>query len=164
MREKTILPADITAAVVERVREAFPGETVYTDLVPRDFERPCNMVEPVGLGLDPLSHGLSGVDLLYKIKITTFSTVDEVHSSHLPVLDLRSLLVMGAFAAGYVRVKDRAPKVRSMEADTSFFDCAAVTLTLALTLDRADFVGPELYELMQNLEFQVRLKKENDNG
>jgi len=161
MREGTIVPADIINAVVERVKEAFPGETVYTDLTPRDFERPCNMVELAGLNLDPLSHGMSGVDLLYKVKITTFSTVDEVHSSHLPVLDLRSMLVMGAFASGFVRVKDRAPKVRSLEADTSFFDCAVVTLTLALTLDRADFVGPELYELMQNLEMQVRVKKEN---
>lgn len=161
MREGTILPADVSEAIVARLKEAFPGETVYTDLVPRDFQRPCNMVELIGVGLDPLPHGLSGVDLLYKIKITTFSTVDEVHSSHLPVLDLRSLLVMGAFAAGYVKVKDRAPKVRSIEADTSFFDCVPVTLTLALTLDRADFVGPELYELMQNLEMQVRVKKEN---
>lgn len=163
MREKTILPADITAAVVERVREAFPGETVYTDLAPRDFARPCNMVELVSLGLDPLTYGQSGVDLLYKVRITTFSAVDEVHASHLPVLDLRSLMVMGAFAAGYVRVKDRAPKVRSMEADTSFFDCVPVTLTLALTYDRADFVGPELYELMKQLELNVRVK-ENDNG
>lgn len=160
MRDGAILPADITAAVVERLREAFPGETVYTDLTPRDFERPCNMVELTGVGLDPLSHGLSGVDLLYKVKITTFSTVDEVHSSHLPVLDLRAMLVLGAFAAGYVRVKDRAPKVRSVEADTSFFDCVPVTLTLALTLDRADFVGPELYDLMENLEMRVRVKKE----
>ena len=162
MREGTILPADVTEAVVERVKEAFPGETVYTDLTPRDFVRPCNMVELVSLGLDPLSYGQSGVDLLYKIKITTFSTVDEVHSSHLPVLDLRAMLVLGAFGSGYIRVKDRAPKVRSIEADASFFDCVPVTLTLALTLDRADFVGSELYELMQNLELQVRAKKENE--
>lgn len=162
MREGTILPADVAAAVVEKVKEAFPGEAVYTDLVPRDFERPCNMVELVSLVLDPLGYGQSGVDLLYKIRITTYSAVDEVHASHLPVLDLRAMLVLGAFGSGYIRVKDRAPKVRSMEADTSFFDCAAVTLTLALTLDRADFVGPELYELMQNLEFQIRTKKEND--
>ena len=91
----------------------------------------------------------------------TLSTVDEVHASHLPVLDLRAMLVLGAFGSGYVRVKDRAPKVRSVEADTSFFDCVPVTLTLALTLDRADFVGPELYELMKDLEMQVRVKKEN---
>lgn len=89
MREGTILPADVTEAVVERLKEAFPGETVYTDLTPRDFTRPCNMVELVNLGLDPLTFGLSGVDLLYKVKITTFSTVDEVHASHLPVLGLR---------------------------------------------------------------------------
>ncbi len=152
---------DVTAAVAERLKEAFPGERLYTDLVPRDFERPCNMVELVGLGLDPLSYGMSGVDLLYQYQITTLSTVDEVHASHLPVLDLRALMVMGAFAAGYVRVKDRAPKVRSIEADTSFFDCVPVTLTLALTLDRADFVGLELRELMQDLEMQVRVKKEN---
>jgi len=162
MREGTIVPADIIAAVVERVKEAFPGEIVYTDLVPRDFERPCNMVELAGLNLDPLSYGMSGVELLYKVKITTFSTVDEVHASHLPVLDLRSLLVMGAFAAGYVKVKDRAPKVRAMEADTSFFDCAVVTLTLALTLDRADFTGAELYALMRDLEMNVGLKKESE--
>ena len=149
MREGTILPADVSEAIAARLKETFPGETVYTDLAPRDFQRPSNMVELAGVGMDPLS------------KVTTFSTVDEVHASHLPVLNLRAMLVLGAFAAGYVQVKDRAPKVRSMEADTSLFDCAVVTLTLALTLDRADFVGSELYELMQNLELQVRVKKEN---
>jgi len=160
MREGVIVPDDVIAAVVERVKEAFPGETVYTDLTPRDFERPCNMVELAGLGLDTLSYGMSGVDLLYKVKITTFSTVDEVHSSHLPVLDLRAMLVMGAFGVGFIRVKDRAPKVRSLEADTSFFDCVPVILTLALTLDRADFIGPELHELMEHLEMQVRTKED----
>lgn len=149
---------DITQAIVERMEGVFPGETVYTDLVPRDFERPCNMVELVGLGLDPLTYGLSGVDLLYQYRITTFSTVDEVHASHLPVLDLRAMLVMGAFGSGFIQVKDRAPKVRSIEADTSFFDCVPVTLTLALTLDRADFTGPELYELMKRLEMRTNLK------
>ena len=152
---------DITAAIAAQVEKAFPGEKVYTDLAPRNFERPSNAVEMVGATMDPLSYGPGGVDFLFKYKISTFSKVDEVHASHLPVLDLRAMLVLGAFAAGYVQVKDRAPKVRSMEADTSLFDCAVVTLTLALTLDRADFVGSELYELMQNLELQVRVKKEN---
>ena len=157
------MPEDVTAAAVERLKEAFPGETVYTDLVPRNFKRPCSMVELASLSLDPLSHGLSGADLLYQVRITTFSVVDEVHASHLPVLDLRAMMVMGAFASGCLRVKDRAPKVRSMEADTSFFDCVPITLTLALTLDRADFIGPEVFELMRRLEMQIRVK-ENDDG
>ena len=79
MRKETIVPADITAAIAARLASAFPGEPVYTDLVPRDFQRPSNMVELAGLSLDPLAHGQSGVGLLYQYKITTFSTVDEVH-------------------------------------------------------------------------------------
>lgn len=159
MRDGTIVPADITAAIVKRLETAFPGEPVYIDLTPRDFQRPSNMVELVSLGFDPLSYGQSGVDLLYKYKITTFSTVDAVHASHLPVLDLRAMLIAGAFAVGYIRVKDRAPKVRSLEADTSFFDCVPVTLTLALTLDRANFVEKQLYELMRDFEMKIRAKE-----
>lgn len=159
MREGIILPSDITAAIAERLKETFPGETVYTDLTPRDFQRPSNMAELAGVSLDPLSYGSGGVDLLYKYKITTFSTVDEVHASHLPVLDLRAMLVLGAFGAGFIRVKDRAPKVRGAEADTSFFDCAVVTLTLALTLGRGQFVERELYELMKEFELNIHTKE-----
>ncbi len=159
MKTGTILPADITAAVVERVKESFPEETVYTDLVPRDFARPCNMVELIGVGLDPLSYGQSGIDLLYKYRITTFSQVDEVHASHLSVLALRAMLALGAFGNGFLRVRDRAPKVRSVEADTSFFDCVPVTLTLALTLDRAAFAERELYELMRDFTLKIQAEE-----
>lgn len=150
---------EITAAIATQVEKAFPGEKVYTDLAPRDFERPSNMVELAGVSMDPLSYGPSGVDFLFKYKITTFSEVDKVHASHLPVLDLRAMLVLGAFAAGYVRVKDRAPKVRGAEADTSFFDCAVVTLTLALTINRSEFTEPELYELMKEFELKINTKE-----
>lgn len=156
---KTILPADMSAAIAERLKEAFPGEKVYTDLVPRDFQRPCSMVELAGLGLDPLSYGQSGVDLLCTYKITTFSQVDEVHASHLPVLDLRAMRILGAFGNGFLRVRGRAPKVRRIEADTSFFDCAVVTLTLALTLDRTDFTGPESYELMRDFTLKIQAEE-----
>ncbi len=159
MREGTILPGDVAQAVKARLEEIFPGEIVYTDLTPRNFKRPCNMVEPVSISLAPLSHGLSGVDLLYKVRITTFSEVDEVHASHLPALDLRAMMVLGAFAGGYLRIKDRAPKILSLEADVSFFDCAAVTMTLGLTLDRADFTGRQLYELMQHLSLKIEPKE-----
>ena len=44
MREGTILPADVSKAIAARLKEAFPGETVYTVLAPIDFQRPSNMV------------------------------------------------------------------------------------------------------------------------
>ena len=150
---------DITAAIAARVSKSFPGEKIYTDLAPRDFERPSNMVELAGIGMDPLSYGPGGVDFLFKYKVTTFSQVDEVHASHLPVLDLRAMLVLGAFGSGFIQVKDRAPKVRSAEADTSFFDSAVVTLTLALTMNRADFTEPELYALMKEFELKINTKE-----
>ncbi len=151
--------SDITAAIAAQVAKSFPGEKIYTDLAPRDFERPSNMVELAGIGMDPLSYGPGGVDFLFKYKISTFSKVDEVHASHLPVLDLRAMLVLGAFGSGFIRVKDRAPKVRSAEADTSFFDFALVTLTLALTMNRADFTEPELYALMKEFELKINTKE-----
>ena len=150
---------DITAAIAAQVEKAFPGEKVYTDLAPRNFERPSNAVEMVGATMDPLSYGPGGVDFLFKYKISTCSKVDEVHASHLPVLDLRAMLVLGAFGGGFIQVKDRAPKVRSAEADTSFFDFALVTLTLALTMNRADFTEPELYALMKEFELKINTKE-----
>lgn len=159
MRAASILPSDVTAAIAAQLAKTFPGETVYTDLTPRDFERPSSMVELAGLSLDPLAYGPGGVELLLKYKITTFSVVDEVHASHLPVLDLRAMLVLKSFGSGFIRVKDRAPKVRSLEADTSLFDCAVVTLTLALTLDRAEFAEQELYELMQHFRIKIQAKE-----
>lgn len=150
---------DITAAIAARVEKAFPGEKVYTDLAPRNFERPSNSVEMVGASMDPLSYGPGGVDFLFKYKIATFSKVDEVHASHLPVLAIRAMLLLGAFGSGFIRVKDRAPKVRGAEADTSFFDSAVVTLTLALTMDRAEFTEPELYELMKEFELKINTKE-----
>ena len=151
--------SDITAAIAAQVAKAFPGEKIYTDLAPRNFERPSNMVELAGVSMDPLSYGPGGVDFLFKYKISTFSKVDEVHASHLPVLDLRAMLLLGAFGSGFIRVKDRAPKVRGAEADTSFFDFALVTLTLALTVNRAEFSEPELYELMKEFELKINAKE-----
>lgn len=162
MKKSTILPEDISQAIQTRLEEVFPGETVYTDLAPRDFKRPSNLIELEKLSLDPLSHGLSAVDLLYQYKITTFSTVDEVHASHLPVLNLRAMLAAGAFAAGFLRVKDRALKITSIAADTSLFDCAEIKLTLAVSLDRADFVEAELYDLMQTLELKLQAKEKRE--
>ena len=150
---------DITAAIAAQVEKAFPGEKVYTDLAPRNFERPSNAVEMVGATMDPLSYGPGGVDFLFKYKISTFSKVDEVHASHLPVLDLRAMRLLGVFGSGFIRVQDRAPKVRSAEADTSFFDSAVVTLTLALTMNRADFTEPELYALMKEFELKINTKE-----
>lgn len=157
-----IMPAEIAASLRAALESAFPGETVYEDLTPRDFTRPSNMVELVKITLDPQSFGQRVIGVQYQYKITTFSEVDEVHYSHLPVLDLRAMTIMGIFAPGYIKAGDRAPKVTACTADTSLFDCAEVTLTLALTLDRSDFAPAELLDLMKEVHMRIKLKEETN--
>lgn len=153
-------PSDIQAALVERLKEAFPGEAVYTDLTPRDFERPSNLVELAGMELDALGTGLSAVQLRWRWRLTTFCQVDQVHDSHLPELDLRAMLVMSLFGAGYVRVKDRALKVTACTADTGSYDAAEVTAVLSLTVDRSEFAPSAVYETMRELSARCELKEE----
>jgi hypothetical protein len=144
-------PEKIKTAIVDRLQEVFPGETVYTDLTPRDFERPSNLVELVKLELDALTLGSGTVQIRYSYKITTFCETDAVHDSHLPVLDLRAMSILAAFAEGYIRVADRAPKVTTCTADTSLYDAAEVTLVLTLTIDRAEFRPDEAIPMMRLL-------------
>ena len=144
------------------MKKAFPGEPVYRGYTPTGFQRPSTLLEIAGGKFYP-NAACGSVELRPRVQLTIFVETDSYHQpKEDQELTRRQMTLLGLFLPGYIRVKDRAPKVQSMEADTSFFDCAVVTLTLALTLDRADFVGPELYELMQNLELQVRVKKEND--
>lgn len=158
-----ITPEKIQAAVKKRVEEAFPGETVYEDLVGRSFARPCNLVELTRIELDPLSLGAAAVSLRCQYKLTTFCQVDEVHNSHLPVLDLRAMLLLAAFAPGYLRVEDRALKVQACTAETGLYDAAEVTLTLALTVDRREFLPEELYELMKDITIRYTVKEETSH-
>ena len=155
-----ILPKDIQAAICAKLEEVFPGETVYQDLVQSGFTRPSNLVELGKISLDPLSLGNGAVSLRYEFKLTTFCEVDQVHNSHLPTLDLRAMMIMGAFAAGYLKVADLAPKVTSLAADTSLYDAAEVHLVLTLTVDRKDFLPETLVEIMQTLNTRFVDKKE----
>ncbi len=156
-----VTPELLQAALVHRLEEVFPGEPVFEDVTRRDFQRPSNLVELQGVDLDPLSLGQGPVLLRYRFKLTTFTQVDEVHDSHLPVLAARAMLLLGAFAAGYLKAGDRAPKVTKLQADTSLYDCAEVAVTFELAIDRREFVPEELYPIMQKLNTRFLEKKED---
>lgn len=155
-----ITPQKIAGALEKQLSTAFPGETVYIDLTPRDFDRPSNLVELTKIELDALSMGMAAVAIRYQYKITTFCEVDQVHDSHLPALDLRAVLVMSMFGSGYLKVDDRALKVVSCVANTESYDAAEVTITLSLTVDRSEFSLAEIYETMRELTARYDLKEE----
>lgn len=156
-----IKPADIQAVIIDRLKETFPGEQIYEDLTPRDFARPSNMVQ-----LDAISSEQSGrniVKLLFTFRVTTFSEVDEIHNSHLAVLDFRSMMIVAAFSGGgYLKVADRAPTIVSCAADTTSYDFAEVVLALSLTYDRSEFNPAEVYDMMQDLALRTTTKEETE--
>ena len=153
-----ITPEMMTDAVIAHVETALPGDTIYRNVAPIGFKRPSSMVELVGIKLDPLGLGSGAVGLLYQYKITTFCEVDEVHDSHLPTLDLRAMAIMAAFAQGYVKVGNRAPKVTACTAKTEAYDYAEVLLTLSLSVDRSEFCPESIQPVMENLSARVVMK------
>lgn len=155
-----ITPEQIGAALAARVEEAFPGETVYQDITPRDFARPSNLVVLEKVELDPASFDLAAVELRFQWKLTTFAKVDEVHDSHLPELTARAMALLALFGQGYVKVADRALKVRSATADTGGYDAAEVSVVLTLTVDRGEFTPGEMLDIMRALNTRFETKEE----
>ncbi len=148
---------DIIAAVSGAVEKLFPSEPVYENLVPQDFSRPCNLVELIGITLGELSPG--GVELLYTYRITDFVEVDERHNSHLPLLDLRTMLLVGLFAKGYLKAGDRALKVRSC-ATTHNLDFTETTVVFSLAYSRTDFDPAAVLPTMEQLTLQTNTKED----
>lgn len=155
-----ITPEQIGAALAARVEEAFPGETVYQDITPRDFARPSNLVVLEKVELDPASFGLAAVELRFQWKLTTFAKVDEVHDSHLPELTARALALLAIFGRGYLKVEDRALKVQSATAATGGYDAAEVSVVLTLAVDRGEFTPGEMLDIMRALNTRFETKEE----
>lgn len=155
-----ITPQKIGAAIAQALEETFPGETVYHDIVRRDFARPSSLVVLDKVELDPASFGLAAVELRFQWKLTTFAKVDEVHDSHLPELTARAMALLALFGQGYVKVADRALKVRSATADTGGYDAAEVSVVLTLTVDRGEFTPGEMLDIMRALNTRFETKEE----
>ena len=70
------------------------------------------------------------------------------------------MTILGAFASGYVKAGDRAPKVAACTANTDgLYDYAEVKLTLALVMDRSEFTPNEVIPLMGDLNTKLNAKE-----
>ena len=152
-----ITPTEITAAVAGAVETLFPGEPVYVDLTPRNFDRPSDLVELTGIVVGAVSPG--GVELVYTYRITNFVEVDERHNSHLAALDLRAMLLVGVFAKGYLPVENRALKLTKC-ATTHNFDYTETVVGLSLHYCRDEFDPAAVRPLMERLALNTKLKED----
>lgn len=94
---------EVLNAVEARVQAAYPGERIYRDLLPDQFERPSFFLECFRSDTRDVNIGLISVTLT--LRITAYGPVDEFHDSSSVVLQDRrdaveALLQAGALAAG----------------------------------------------------------------
>lgn len=136
-----ITPQDIKDRLAELVEEKFPGEALYTDQVPDQFTRPGNYLAMVQCAGDA-EMGSGVVELRPVFKLDTFAAVDAYGYCDQRELAQRQMTLTGLLLPGFIRVGDRAPKVKKLELQTGT-DYARVTVTFSLTLDREDFMEAE---------------------
>ena len=151
-----ITPNDIMDRFETLIGEAFPGETVYRNLVEEGFSRPSNLIEYEGGSVD-VGYGSNVVQMADRFKLTTFVTVDPYHNSHLADLHLRQMKIIGLLVPGFIKVKDRAPKVGPVETEGGF-DYDSVTVTVMYTLDRNDFLNIPQRPNMETLHLTEEVK------
>lgn len=156
-----IKPTDYTAAVAALLEQQFPGEPVYPDLVPENFNRPSNEVEIAKITL--MQHpGTDAISVTTEVLIRTFVVVDAYHNSQYDALYERITQIMELFAPGFIRVADRAPKVVSCLSPVTGRDYAEVRVTLELmhtrVLDTTELTAP----IMQTLGLSVEMPTETD--
>lgn len=134
---------DILDAIAALVARAFPGEPLYRDFTPTDFQRPSNLLELSGGTFRP-NFSCGAVEVRPQVTLTTFVPVDPYHQQDTAELTRRQMLLVGLFLAGYVKVKDRAPHVLDEGKLANGLDFASVSVTLSYTVDR-----PELMDLQR---------------
>ena len=130
---------DILDAIAAMVEQAFPGEPVYRDFAPSDFERPSSLVELSGGTFYP-NFSCGAVEIRPQVTLTTFTKTDPYHQQDTAELTRRQMLLMGLFLPGYVKVKDRAPHVLDEGKLANGLDFASDTVPLGYTLSRDEFM------------------------
>ena len=144
-----ITPTDIADRLAELVTEEFPREEIYQELTESEFSRPCTLIVQENCEGD-VEMASNIVELRPTFTLTTFVKVDPYHHSHLRDLHLRQMRLVKLLLGGYIKVKDRAPKVHRVDLDGGH-DFDTVTVTFRYTLDRNDFLDIPQLPLMEQL-------------
>lgn len=151
-----ITPNDILQKLASMVGEKFPGEPVYQDVTPTDFQRPSSLVVYDGGKVD-VGCGCQAVELRLQYTVTTFVEVDAYHDSHLAALHIRQMQLLSLLLPGYIKVKDRAPKVGAVKLDGNY-DFDSVTVTFHIALDRSEFEAIAQHSDMLTLHLRTEVE------
>ena len=95
---------DILKAMEARIQQAYPGEAVYWDRLPKDFTRPSFSLELQKVETRDVNIGL--VEKTAQVLVTCFVQADAYGDSSREALNQRQDKVAAIFSA-YLPVKDR---------------------------------------------------------
>lgn len=151
-----ITPNDILQKLAAMVGEKFPGEQVYQDLTPTDFQRPSSLVVYDGGKVD-VGCGCQTVELRLQYTLSTFTPVDAYGHSDTEALHIRQMALIGMLLPGYIKVKGRAPKVGEVKLDGGY-DFDSVTVTFHIALDRSEFEAIAQHSDMLTLHLRTEVE------
>jgi hypothetical protein len=155
-----LTPNDIADQLEALVREKFPDEPVYRELVPKGFQRPSTLIVQEPWQADA-GFGPGIITMQPVFTLTTFVPVDEYHHSHLAPMHLRQVALAGLFLPGYIEMPDgRAPHVEKLEMGGGY-DFDTVTVTFQYNLNRKDFMELETAPLAERLRFRLEIEEGN---
>jgi len=131
---------DILETVKAAIEAAFAGEKVYTDYLPKDFERPASAIELREETVADANIGL--VRRTVVLGITVFTAVNEYYDSDRLELNRRQRVILDLLGPGCVAVGGRSIGLRAQRGATTP-DYAEILLTFEWVDARPGYVDPE---------------------
>lgn len=131
----------------------FPDvQTIYRNRYPHEFDRPSFLIETVKFDLDAANR--KSVRCVDYITITCFVEVDEFGNAADGTLIAIQSKVMQLFRPGFIRVGNRALKVKASTGGADF-DRSYIDLQLEFYDDRTD--EQDTTPLMEELEIETEV-------
>ena len=129
----------LMAAVEAAVKAKYPGEPVFTDVLPKDFKRPSFALECQKNETADVNQFL--VQRAVTVLLTCFVEVNAYGDSSREALNGRMDALCALFGQGYLRVGDRALRVQT-DRGIGAPDFAEVTLVFTWTDARPAYQDP----------------------
>lgn len=118
---------EIKAAVGELLNMEYPGEAIFTKLLPKDFSRPSHYVEMAGKS--GTAENISMTEVTANVRVTAFPPADAYGDSDDEAVDLAGDELLELFTGQILKAGDRALTVEKVDVEYGA-DFAAAVLTL----------------------------------
>lgn len=151
----------IAASLRNALEQRFPGEPVYIDELPQDFQRPSFTLECQKTELTDACAGL--VQRTATLLITCFVAVDAYGDSSREALNARQDAVMDIAGQGFLQVGDRAIRVQTGRGRGSP-DCAEVQAVFSWFDGRPGYEDPETAQTPKMEHFAIQVTPGSDAG